>query len=179
MPTLKRQRREPGPNAVVKPGKDPSWRSEGWAPTFDAASLVDYVADVVLAQTRDAIMRGESPAGGPQRPLDPEGQQGREAAHGRRPTARGYTGKRNSFPMKIRRAKMRKSPGYARVVIRPGVKHRFFVQQDADRYGVEYFSTDGTVAALIEEATKVWLKAALAGETPDVEEQERDADQVA
>lgn len=193
----RRRRNPPDGASAVPPGKDPAWRTPGWAPEFDAASLVDYLADVVLGHTRDAIMAGQKPEGGDQEPLSPKGQQGKRAAEGHRSSARGFTPRRNTFPRKIRRSKIqgatvrasgpvqqgkgapraRNYPTRATVTIKPHSKHRLFVASDAKK-GVSYFSTDGEVAKKIDKAIEVWLAAALQGETLIPDNTEKDADEV-
>lgn len=198
VPPIKRKRRRPDPNSVLPAGKDPAWRSEGWSPSPDAASVVDYIADVILAHTRDSIMAGQSPRGGVQKGLDPKGTQGRQAKAGKRPNARGWNGSRTGFPLRIRRGKILGATvrasgpvqlggtapkaqaafaSKARVVIQPGVKHRRFAAKDLAK-GVEYLVVDGEMGALIQVALEVWTEACIAGETPEANPAERDAEKV-
>jgi hypothetical protein len=177
LPKLRKpKRKRKAVDRALPQGKDPAWRADGWAPELSPESLVDYLSDVVLAAHRDAIIAGRVPSGEPQRPLDPAGERGRAAAAGKRPKARGFTGLTDSFPLKIRRGKIQRFAGGARVVIAPGKKHRSFVEKDAAR-GVEYLTVDGDVDALIGVATERWIDAVLAEQTPEADTDEHDADQ--
>lgn len=178
LPKLRKPRRKrKAVNPALPQGKDPAWRADGWAPELSPESLVDYLSDVVLAAHRDAIIAGRVPSGEPQRPLDPEEHQGLDAAKGKRPKARGFTGLTDSFPLKIRRGKIQRFAGGARVVIAPGKKHRGFVANEAKNRGVEYLTVDGDVDALIGVATERWIDAVLAEQTPEADTDEHDADQ--
>lgn len=191
---LKRKKRPPDGAGVIPPSKDPAFRTAGWSPTWDAASLVDYVADVILSEHMHAITSGEMPGGGAQVPLSERGQQGKRAAAGHRPKARGFTPKRGTFPMKIRRGKLSgqkrasgpvqkggKAPravnDTAKVTIQPHSKHQLFVASEAKK-GIGYFSVDGKVADRINAAVGEWIGAAIAGETPDADTSEREAEDI-
>jgi hypothetical protein len=183
----------------IPAGDDPSWRSEGWAPAFDAASCADFIADVVLAHHRDSIIAGRHPANGaPAKPLDPEGSRGRKAKQGKRPNVRGNTGRKAGLPMKLRRAKIKVEgvtrasgpqrrgqsaptagvPSRARVTIKPSAKTRGYVQREANAGVAEFFSADGETLRRVEAALEVWVAKAIVGELPEGNPGERDADQV-
>lgn len=162
---------------VIPPGTEPSWKSVGWAPDLSPAGLVDYVSKVVIAGNRDAVMAGNAPSGVPQTPLKSEGQQGRRASRGNRPNARGWTGRKYSYPLKIRRGKLRVTAVRASVVIRPGVKHRAYVTRERN-LGRELLSADGDIQKLIQEATDKWMAAALDGSLENPNTGELDADQL-
>lgn len=164
---------------TVPRGKDPSWRSEGWAPNYDSASLVDYVSDVMLAELRDAITGGRKPSGGPQRELKPGTGAARQAARGHRPRARGWTARGTlPFPMKIRRGRLSAGNRQASVKIRPNKRHRGFVTVELRR-GVEYFTAEGEMQRLAEEATRAWCEAATRGAAAKARPSEHDADELA
>ncbi|MBK6920410.1 MAG: hypothetical protein IPH07_23625, partial [Deltaproteobacteria bacterium] len=198
MATPKKPKRSPkarpGPSSPVPAGKDPAWRSDGWQPDFDAASLADYVADVVLSATRDAIEAGKHPSGTEQRDLNPKGQRGRKAAAGKRPPFRGWTGRKMALPRKLRRSKMKvkgltraSGPvrrGYAAptvgsateasVTIKPHSKHKLFIGREA-KLGVEYFSDEGDIATLVKTAVDFWISRAVEGDPPAPDPSEREA----
>lgn len=190
-------RARPGPGSPVPAGSGPSWRSEGWAPSFDAASCADYVADVVLEHHRDAILAGKRPDGGKQIGLKEGSARANKAARGERPSFRGSTGRKAGLPLKLRRGKLKVAgtarasgpqqrggaapttgtPTRAVVVIRPSAKTRPFVGRDAGR-GVEYFSADGETHERVVKALAFWVERALVGNPPSPQPGERDADQV-
>lgn len=192
-------RKPPDESSPVPPSdqRDPSWRSEGWRPEFAADSLVDYVADVVLAYTRDSIIAGRRPDGVEQPPLKEPGARWQAAKKGKRPPFRGWTGRAAALPLKIRRGALKRqgtvrasgpiAPGRpapyagtmtgASVTIAPHKQHRAFVGLEAAR-GVSYLSVEGEMAKIIDEAIALWVELALQGQPPDADPKERDAEDV-
>lgn len=187
----------PSESSPVPASDRPTWRSAGWQPDFDAASLLDYVADAVLEHMRDAITTQRRVEGGVQKPLSRTGLSGRNAIKGRRPDVRAWTGRKMNFPGKLRRGKMRVkglarlsgprqngkaaptagSPTSASLKIRPNAKHRGFAALEARR-GVTYFADDGDVLDAVNKAIQVWTKAAIGGTPPEPDSAEKDADEV-
>lgn len=80
-----------------------------------AASLCDVVTQALLVHHARAIKAGRRPGGAGQAPLDPDGGQGRLAAEGGRPSARGFTGKEDSLPNILTRYPMRVSKKPVRI----------------------------------------------------------------
>jgi len=190
-------KRKADESAPVPAGRDKSWRSPGWAPDLDVVSLCDYVSDVVLAFTADSIKTGRSADGRPQRPLKANAKQGYRARKGKRPGILGWTGRKKNLPDKLRRGKIKiegtkrvagpvqrgkagpttGEPTRARVTIRPNSAHRGYVAAEAKK-GTSFFAENGDIEAAVDDAIKVWLKAAMAGTPPQPEPDEHDADQV-
>lgn len=72
--------------------------SEGLELAIGASSLVDYVSTALLLHHVAAIKAGRTPGGSAQAKLKPDAGQGRLAAEGKRPAARGWTGKQENLP---------------------------------------------------------------------------------
>jgi hypothetical protein len=81
--------------------------SEGLSVNVGAASLCDYVSTALLMHHSAAIKAGRRAGGSAQAKLDPDGGQGRLAAEGKRPSARGFTGKAESLPNILTRSAIR------------------------------------------------------------------------
>ena len=83
--------------------------------SIGAGSLCDAVSTALLLHHSRAIKAGRRPGGASQAPLDPDGGQGRLAAEGKRPSARGFTGKDESLPNVLTRTAIRLSKGEVRI----------------------------------------------------------------
>jgi len=148
--------------------------SDGLDVAIGASSLCDAVSTAILGHTSLAIEDGNLPSGGPQRPLDPKGRQGKRATEGARPDVRGNTGLPNSFPRALTRSALRTSGrpvkiggkmlGYAaHATIGAGVpKQNSFLALEAGR-GVEYFSVSGEVDTLVTRVVFDYLATILDG----------------
>lgn len=124
-----------------------------------ASALADRVAAAVLKLHRDAILAGyRAGDGAPQPPMDPNNGSGRKARKGRRPSARGNTGKPRGFARTLRRGKAKKAPGdtHSTVTIEAPRGNPKWLAAESRR-GVQYLFTDGAVAEAIEAATVEWL----------------------
>ena len=124
-----------------------------------ASALADRVAAVVLQLHRDAIIAGVRADDGESQPaLNPRAQDGWNASRGRRPAARGNTGKGGGFPDTLRRAKTKKAAGdtnaEVRIIAPRGPAPWLRAEQER---GVTYFFTTGLVADEIERVTFQWL----------------------
>lgn len=89
--------------------------SQGLEINVGAASLCDYVSRALLLHHANAIKSGRRASGSTQAKLDPDGGQGRLAAEGKRPSARGYTGKDESLPNVLTRSALRVSQRPVRI----------------------------------------------------------------
>lgn len=143
--------------------------SEGLDVAIGAASLCDYVSRALLQHHADAIEEGRRPSGGAQAPLDPEGQQGRKAAEGRRPNIRGNTGTDRSIPRLLKRSEVRSTGKVVRIgrggelgftahaTIYPGAGLQGqFISDEADQ-GIEYFAVTGDADRVIEQVVVDYL----------------------
>lgn len=149
--------------------------SEEFAVAIGAASLCDYVSRGLLLHTAGSIETGKRPSGGAQRPLDPEGQQGRKAAEGRRPNTRGNTGTERSIPQLLTRSEVRATGkvtrigrggelGYtAHATIYPGagLQGQFIAEEDAQ--GIEYFAVTGDADRVIEQVVVDYIATCMDG----------------
>jgi hypothetical protein len=155
-----------------------------------ALSLCDAVSRALLALHADAIEDGQRAGGGAQAPLDPEGHQGRKAAHGERPAARGNTGTAKAIPPNLTRGPIKggtkpvsvgqavsfssgsRAPRQKTTLI--GVKadadiypmfagQAKFIDEEASR-GVEYFFVDGKADRVIEDVVADYLATVFDGE---------------
>lgn len=137
-------------------------------------SLCDAVTRAITAYHADAIETGKAPAGGSQRPLDPDGEQGRRARQGKRPNARGNTGTPGAIPPNLTRQPIKasgrvvtvgSSPKGPRIgpkrparigtvataTIEPARSFQAkFIDEQADE-GIEFFAVDGAADRLIED----------------------------
>lgn len=147
--------------AILRKSNSKHWRvPEDLAIDLRASALADRVAGVVLKMHRSAIVAGVRVSDdASQPPLDPKGQQGRQAAKGRRPPHRGNTGKTNGFPRALRRGKTTRARGEtnASVVIEAPGKFTGWLEREDRFRDVEYLSTDGLVAEAIEAEVFAWL----------------------
>lgn len=133
-----------------------------------AASLCDYVSRGLLMHHADAIERGQRPSGGPQAPLDPDGEQGRQAAKGKRPSARGNRGRPGSLPPNLTRSAVRATGKVVRIgggmlgfTARAEIYPAFAKQAEwiakEEALGHEFFSVTGEADAVIEEIVVDYL----------------------
>lgn len=83
--------------------------------SIGAGSLCDAVSTALLIHHSNAIKAGRRPGGASQAPLDPDGGQGRLAKEGKRPSARGFTGKAESLPNVLTRSPISLSKGEVRI----------------------------------------------------------------
>lgn len=165
---------------------------------LDAVPLLDHVTDVMMAQHLESIVSGQrADGGGSQKPLVRGGQQGRLAAEGIRPDARGFTGRSiRPFGPNIVRKEIRvlqKPVTFQRSVERLGIRFREKIEgtkaktsiqpdpihlgwlvTEGDR-GVEYFYVDGLISRLIDMALAQWLGVALDGALKVGDKRERKA----
>ena len=79
---------------VIKRSAADHWRTDGLEIDIDAQEWGDEIARALLKHVKESIMAGKSPSGSPNPPLDSRGWQGKRAAKGLRPKARGFTDKR-------------------------------------------------------------------------------------
>lgn len=148
--------------------------TDGLELAIGPVSLCDAVSMAVLMHTSGAIAKGLQPQGGAQRPLDPQGEQGRNAKHGRRPNVRGNPGKPKSLPYALTRSAIRSSGqvvrigggqlGYsAHATIEAGMHlQERFLLTEASR-GVEYLSIVGKVDQVVTDVVTDYLATVLDG----------------
>jgi hypothetical protein len=138
-------------------------------------SLCDVVTRALTKHHEEAIASGRRPSGGSQSPLDPQGEQGRRAKAGKRPSARGNTGKDSALPPNLSREPIKatgrivtigsppkdvkigpRRPArvgtQAHASIIPGrAGQAKFIDESADE-GIEFFAVDGAADRVIEDA---------------------------
>ena len=172
------------------------------APSLDAVALCDHISDVIMAEHWHAIGEGRQADGqGVQPELKSFGRQGREAAEGKRPNIRGFTGRpnkpfrdnieRSAIKVKskaLNRSRLKKQrfgvTGFivnetvqgtrATCTIRPDKIHAAFLAREAKR-GVRYFYVKGMVADAIDRALATWIGVALEGALKKADQRERRA----
>lgn len=146
---------------IFRKSNAPHWRVPAdLAIDLSASALADRVAGVILQMHKDAIIAGVRAGDGvPQPPLDPKGGEGKDAAKGKRSQHRGNRTGNGGFADTLRRAKTKKSAGDTNTEVRiiaprgaPG-----WLREEFEKRGVQYFFTDGLVAAAIERVTMEWL----------------------
>lgn len=184
-------------------GAGARWRlATDLAPSLDAVALVDHVSDVVIAEHWHSIGDGRLADGSnTQRPLAGYGRAGRDAAEGRRPPVRGFTGRpkypfRDNIlrrPIRTKGVKLNRSivkrqrfgeNGFvvnqtveatrATTTIEADRRHANFLALEAKR-GVQYFFVGGYIAHLLDRALAAWLDVALAGALKKGDRRERRA----
>lgn len=138
-------------------------------------SLCDVVTRALTKHHAESIAQGKRPGGGSQEPLDPKGEQGRRAADGNRPKARGNTGKPTSLPETLTRYPIKASGRIvtigsppkdvkigprraarigtqATAVISPALENQAkWIDEEASE-GNEFFAVDGLADRVIEDA---------------------------
>lgn len=147
---------------ILQQSSNPVWRvPKDFAIDLRASALADRVAKVILEANRNAIVAGVRADDGAAQPkLDPEGGSGRDAAAGRRPDVRGNTGKRDGFPLTLRRGRTQKKRGETNSVVlieAPRARPAWLAEEKSKR-GVEYLFITGRVAEAIEAETMKWLE---------------------
>lgn len=137
--------------------------TEALTVAIGAASLADAVSTALLAHHAASIEAGLRPAGGRQAPLDPEARQGIRAKQGKRPDARGNTGRPSAIPPNLTRGQMDRGrtvsagkSGRLQVeatarIFPAGRGQGKFIEEEA-ALGNEFFSVDGSADRVIEDA---------------------------
>jgi hypothetical protein len=182
-----------------------SWRvAFNAAPSFDAVAICDHISDVVMAEHWHAIGEGRRAEGPEKQPeLAKFGRQGREAAEGKRPDVRGYTGRsmkpfRDNIertPIKVKarslnRSTVREGAGAlagqrfvvnetveatrASTTIRPDKLHESFMGLEEGR-GNQFFFVTGFVAEAVDKALAVLMGYGLEGALAKGDKRERKA----
>lgn len=151
---------------------------EELAISLGPSSLVDAVSRALLAHHAESISEGRRPAGGAQVPLDPHGTQGALAARGKRPKARGNTGKPNALPPNLTRLEIRASGQLVTIAavrfgigpktaarigtkasakIEPATALQAKYVDEEEAAGIELLSVDGAADRVIERAVIDYL----------------------
>jgi hypothetical protein len=203
--TYRRRANAAGVVSTSLRGNGARWRvATTWAPSLDAVALVDHVSDVIMAEHHHAIGEGRQADGqNVQPPLADYGRAGRDAAEGKRPKARGYTGKtakpfrdnieRSAIKVKGKqrnRSRIKQGSGALRgqsflvnetvegtkatTTIRPDKIHANFLALE-DKRGIRYFYVKGMVADAIDRAVAKWADVALEGALKQADKRDRKA----
>lgn len=146
---------------------------------LDSAALLDFTSIALALHHRESILAGQRADGGSQKALVSAGTQGKLAAKGARPRARGNRGSltktvgfadgvtRSAIEQTLRQTKAQKQSQQvtvaARCTIGPSKLHEGFVSRDADKSGVEYFFVSGEAERVIDKAVDAWLENLLTG----------------
>lgn len=167
-------------NKGTKLGIDVQIQSEELTISVGAQSLCDAVSRALTLHHANAIASGTKPSGGAQAPLNPKGTEGMRAKAGKRPSARGHTGKPSALPPNLTRGAIQasgkvvvigavnqftgigpKRPSRVGTVARATITPEragqadFIVNEAAE--GREFFAVDGAADRVIEAALVDYL----------------------
>lgn len=147
---------------VVPKGNTKAWRSEGLTIDLDAQEWGDEIGRELLKHVKESIMAGLSPNGASNPPLDPDGNQGRRAARGERPRARGFTSERKFIDSLIcvKDTANKKTATYYVTTDREGT-FKGWLDREKRLAGVDYFDLGNKVPTVIAKVVKRLMKDAI------------------